>query len=146
MYQQITIVGNVGKDPDMRYTQTGAGVCSFSVAVNRRWTNADGSKGEKTTWFKISAWNKLGEICNQYVRKGMLILVNGEVEVSTFTGNDGQQRYSLDIRASDVKFLSSRNETYGNEGGYDDDSNYGGGGGGGGYQQQPRGREEDIPF
>ncbi len=145
MYQQLTIIGHVGRDPDMRYTSTGAGVCSFSVAVSRRWTNADGSKGEKTTWFKISAWNKLAETCNQYVRKGMLIMINGEVDVSSYTGNDGQPRYSLDVRASDVKFLSSRGETSGGDGGYEDDGSYGSSsGGGGGYQQ--RGKEEDIPF
>ena len=120
MYQQITIIGNVGRAPDLRYTQTGAGVCSFSVAVNRKWTNADGSKGEKTTWFKVSAWNKLAEICNQYVKKGMQVMVVGEVDVSTFTGDDGQMRYSLDIKASEVKFLSGRNDSADSSSGEED--------------------------
>lgn len=140
MYQQITIIGNVGNEPDMRYTQSGAGVCSFSVAVNRRWTNSDGSKGEKTTWFKVSAWNKLGEICQQYVRKGMQVVVIGEVSASAFTGQDGQPRASLEIKADHVTFLGGSQAS--NQG---DDTPAPSGGSSGGYQQQ-RGREEDIPF
>lgn len=137
MYQQITIIGNVGRDPDLRYTQTGAGVCSFSVAVNRKWTNSDGSKGEKTTWFKVSAWNNLADICNQYVHKGMLIMVVGEVDVSTYTGDDGQPRYSLELKAREVKFLGKHGDASDSVASNDSE-----------YQQQSSKKrgQDDIPF
>ena len=118
MYQNVTIVGNVGRDPEMRYTAEGVGVCSFSVAVNRRWTNRQtGEQNEKTTWFRISAWRNLAETCSQYVHKGMLILVTGEIEANAYIASDGQARASLELRAQTVKFLSSRRDS---EGYYDE--------------------------
>ena len=110
MYQQITIIGHVGQAPDLRYTATADSVCSFSVAVNKRWTNADGSKGDKTAWFSVSAWRGLADICNQYVKKGMLIMVVGEIDASYYVGKDGQGRVSLNLTAKEVKFLSSRDD------------------------------------
>lgn len=105
MYQYTVIVGNVGRDPEMRYTQSGSAVCDFSVAVNRRWNNKDGEPQEKTTWFRVSAWNKLAETCNQFVVKGMRILVAGEVDASAWIGQDGDARATLELNARDVKFL-----------------------------------------
>ena len=80
MYQQMTIVGNLGSDPEMRYTATGVPVTSFSVAVSRSWTNQQGERQEKTTWFRVSAWEKLAELCSQYLTKGRQVLVVGEIE------------------------------------------------------------------
>lgn len=111
MYQYTVIVGNVGRDPEMRYTPSGTAVCDFSVAVTRRWTDrGSNEQREKTTWFRVSAWNRLAETCNQYVYKGMRVLVTGEVDASAWTGQDGEARATLEITARDVKFLSRRDE------------------------------------
>lgn len=108
MYQYTVIVGNVGRDPEMRYTQTGTAVCDFSVAVNRRWTDNAGETKEKTTWFRVTCWRALAETVNQYVHKGMRILVSGEVSATAWQTDDGQARAALEIRAQDVKFLGNR--------------------------------------
>lgn len=114
MYQYTVIVGNVGRDPELRYTQSGAAVCDFSVAVNRRWTDKNTNElREKTTWFRVSAWNRLAETCNQYVHKGMRILVTGEVDASAWVDSEGNPRATLEIMARDVKFLSRRDEDTG---------------------------------
>ncbi|MCI0712890.1 MAG: single-stranded DNA-binding protein [Chloroflexi bacterium] len=113
MYQHITIIGNVGRDPEMRYTAEGVGVCSFTVAVNKRYKRSDGQQVDKTTWFRVSAWRQLAEVCSQYVHKGMQIMVAGEVEANAFTGNDGQPRASLELTARDIKFLSRRDDAGG---------------------------------
>lgn len=126
MYQEVTIVGNVGRDPEMRYTSEGVGVCSFSVAVNQGYGDR-----QKTIWFRVSAWRNLAETCSQYVHKGMLVLVAGTVEANSYMGNDGQPRASLELTAQRVKFLSRRDEGY--EGGYQE----------GGYAAED---VDDIPF
>lgn len=110
MYQSTTIIGNVGNDPEMRYTQNGKAVTSFTVAVNKTWTGADGQKQEKTTWFKVSCWEKLAEITAQYVKKGSKVFVVGEVSTQAFTDKSGEHRSSLELRADVVKFLDSRTD------------------------------------
>lgn len=111
-YQYTIIIGNVGRDPELRYTQTGTAVCDFSVAVTRRWNDrATNEQREKTTWFRVSAWRGLAETCNQYVRKGMQIMVAGEVDASAFTGQDGQPRATLELTAREIKFLGRRGES-----------------------------------
>lgn len=111
MYQHTVIVGNLGQDPEMRYTQSGVAVTSFSVAVNRKWTNQDGTQGEKTTWFRVSAWRRLAETCNQYLSKGRLVLVEGEVSASAWTPQDGgEPRATLELTARNVKFLGGRQD------------------------------------
>lgn len=110
-YQYTIIIGNVGRDPELRYTQSGVAVCDFTVAVSRRWNDrATNEQREKTTWFRVSAWRALAETVNQYVHKGMQIMVAGEVDASAFTGQDGQPRASLEITARDIKFLGRRGE------------------------------------
>ena len=127
-YQYTIIIGNVGREPEMRYTQSGVAVCDFSVAVSRRWTDrTSNEQREKTTWFKVSAWRGLAETANQYVHKGMQIMVTGEVEASAYTGQDGTPRASLEITARDIQFLGRRGE---------------GGEEGGTYPSEP----EDLPF
>ncbi|RME86045.1 MAG: single-stranded DNA-binding protein [Caldilineae bacterium] len=105
MYQNTIIVGNLGRDPEMRYTPSGVPVTSFSVAVNRRWTGQDGQPQEKTTWFRVTAWRRLAELCNEYLRKGQRVLVEGEVDASAWTGQDGQPRATLELTARNVRFL-----------------------------------------
>jgi single-strand DNA-binding protein len=111
MYQQIIIVGNVGRDPEMRYTADGTGVCSFTVAVNKRTVDrTTNERKDSTTWFKVSAWRQLAEVCSQYVRKGMQIFVVGEVRATAYVTQAGEARASLEITAREVKFLSRRDE------------------------------------
>ncbi len=123
-YQTIIIAGNVGKDPEMRYTPSGQAVTSFSVAVNESYTNNNGEKVKKTIWFRITAWGKQAEICNQYVKKGQMILVEGRMTGDqntggprVWTGQDGQPRASFEISANIVRFLSSRHDSDGGDGG-----------------------------
>ena len=117
VYQQLVIVGNLGKDPDMRFTAEGVPVTTFSVAVNRKWTGSDGKPGEEVTWFRVTAWRKLAEVCNQYLAKGRQVMVVGRVGASAWAGQDGNPRASLEVTAIDVRFLGGgRDETAGGNG------------------------------
>jgi len=110
-YQYTVIIGNVGRDPEMRYTQSGVAVCDFSVAVSRRWTDRNSNEQrEKTTWFRVSAWRQLADTVNQYVHKGMQIMVAGEVDTSAYMGQDGTPRATLELTARDIQFLGRRGE------------------------------------
>ncbi len=131
MYQKTIVIGHLGKDPEMRYTPSGQAVTSFSVASSRRWTDKGGQQQEKTTWFRVTAWDKLGELCNQYLTKGKLVLVEGDIDASAYTAQDGQLRASLELTARNVRFLSG-----------------GGQGGEGDTVMRERGpiMEEEIPF
>jgi single-strand DNA-binding protein len=117
MYQKLIIVGNLGRDPEMRYTSDGTPVTNFSVATNRKWNNPDGSQGEETVWFRVSAWRRLAETCNQYLQKGRLVLIEGQLKPDPatggprmWTGNDGVARASYEVTALTVKFLGGRGE------------------------------------
>src|SRR5260221_4288471 len=108
-FQQVTIVGNVGRDAEMRYTPQGVAVCDFSVAVNKVTGKGENRK-EKTTWFKVTVWRERAETASQYIKKGMKILVVGEIDASAYTNKQGQPAASLELTASDFKFLDSRGE------------------------------------
>ena len=109
MYQKTIVVGHLGRDPEMRYTQDGVPVTNFSVATNRKWTGQDGTPQEKTTWFRVAVWGKQAETCNQYLSKGQLVLVEGEVGASAWMPKDGgDPRATLELRAWTVKFLGRR--------------------------------------
>ncbi len=149
MYQKITIVGNLGRDPEMRYTPSGQAVTNFSVATSRRWTGGDGQQQEETVWFRVSVWGKQAEICNQYLSKGRQVFVEGRMTVDRETGGpriwtdqNGTPRASYEISALDVKFLGNR------DGGGGGGGSYGGGGGGGGMAPMDDGgiTEDEIPF
>lgn len=105
MYQKVIIVGNLGKDPELRYTATGTPVANFPVATNRRWTDADGNANEETTWFRVSVFGRQAEICNQYLEKGRIVLCDGEIRTSQYEDQEGHTRYSWELRANTVKFL-----------------------------------------
>ena len=100
---KLTIIGNLTKDPDLRVTQEGKTVCNFTVAVNRR--NRD-----EADFFRVSAWNQLGENCGKFLAKGRKVSVVGPVGVSTYTGQDGNVHASMEVTAEDVEFLSPRQE------------------------------------
>ena len=106
---KLTIIGNLTRDPEMRTTQSGIQVCTFTVAVNRRRSNADSGQPE-ADFFRVTAWRQLGENCAKFLSKGRKVCVIGPVSVSTFTGNDGNTRATLEVTADDVEFLSPRSE------------------------------------
>jgi single-strand DNA-binding protein len=114
MYQKIILLGNLGRDPEMKYTPSGHPVTNLSLAVNRRWTNDDGTAGEEVAWFQVSAWGRLAEICNQYLSRGQGILVEGRLKPGKdgrpriWTGKDGQARASFEVVANVIKFLDRR--------------------------------------
>ena len=120
MYQRIIIAGNLGRDPEMRYTPSGQAVTNFSVATNRQYTASDGQLVKETTWFRISAWGKLAETCNQYLRRGSKVLVEGRLNADpasggprVYTRQDGSMGASFEITADTIRFLSTRQEDEG---------------------------------
>lgn len=140
MYQQITIVGYLGRDPEMRFTPSGQAVTSFSVATSRSYTNNTGQKVDETTWFRVSVWGSQAEACNQYLSKGRPVLVVGRLRPDPQTGNpriytrnDGTPGASYEINALQVKFLPSGR---GDSGGYQEDM--------GDVGEGPE--DEEIPF
>jgi single-strand DNA-binding protein len=115
MYQKLTIVGNLGNDPELRYTPSGQAVCNYNVATNRRWTGSDGQKHEETVWFRVTTWGKRAEIDNQYLQKGSQVLCEGRLTVDRETGEprvwqdqSGKWRATYEMTAFEVKFLSGR--------------------------------------
>lgn len=132
MYHTIIIVGNLGKDPEMRYTPSGQAVTTFNVATNRQYTGSDGNLVKETIWFRINVWGKQAEACSQYLKKGRAVLVEGRLNPDPATGGpkiwtrqDGSAGSSFDVTASMVRFLSSRGEDGGAAGGYDMPHNVG---------------------
>lgn len=118
MYQKVTLIGNLGRDPEMRYTPSGVPVTNFSVAANRRWTNSDGSPGEETVWIRVTAWRRLAEVCNEYLAKGRQVYIEGTLKPDPDTGgprvyerNDGSYGASYELTASMVKFLGGNGAT-----------------------------------
>lgn len=106
---KLTIIGNLTRDPELRTTSTGINVCSFTVAVNRRQRSQNANQPE-ADFFRVTAWRQLGEICQKYLSKGRKVAVVGPVSVSSYTANDGSTRFSLEVTADDVEFLSSRSD------------------------------------
>ena len=105
---RVIIIGNLGGEPEMRFTPSGQPVTSFNVATNRRYTTSDGERKEETEWFTVVAWSKLAELCNQYLSKGQLVYVEGRLHSRTWDGQDGQKHFRNEIIATTVTFLSSR--------------------------------------
>ena len=102
---KVMIIGNLGKDPEMRFTANGSAVTNFSVAVSRQYSGSDGERREETEWFSVVAWNKLAEQCNQYLQKGRKVYVEGRLQTRSWDGQDGQKRYRTEVIASEVQFL-----------------------------------------
>ncbi len=102
---RMTIIGNLGNEPEMRFTPSGRPVTSFRVATNWRYTTPDNERKEETEWFTVVAWGKLAEQCNQFLNKGRLVYVEGRLRLRTWDGQDGQRRARNEIVADRVKFL-----------------------------------------
>ncbi|CCF82777.1 single-stranded DNA-binding protein [Nitrolancea hollandica] len=108
---KIQIIGNLGRDPEMRYTPGGTPVTEFSVAVNRPPRRGqDGQATEETDWFRVVCWDKLAEITDQYLKKGSRVYIEGRLQIRKYTGNDGVDRTSVEIIARDMLMLSGREE------------------------------------
>ncbi len=108
---KVMIIGNVGRDPEMRYTPDGKANAKFSVAVSRVWTNQEGEKKEETEWFNVVAWDKLAETCGNYITKGQKVYVEGRLQTRTWEGQDGQKHKTTDLVAREVIFMSPRAKT-----------------------------------
>jgi single-strand DNA-binding protein len=137
-YQKIVIVGNLGKDPEMRYTPGGQAVTNFSVATNRQYTSSNGERVKETVWFRVSAWGRQAETCNQYLSTGSQVLVEGRMTPDKETGgpriwetNEGAPRASYEITAGRVVFLTKKG---------DDQEEFQGSG------PEPDVVEDEIPF
>jgi single-strand DNA-binding protein len=164
--KKVSIIGNLGSDPTMRYMQDGTPVASFNVAVNERPRRGQGSENaptaqaaqaeEITTWFRVSAWRRQAEIVNDLLKKGMSVFVSGDLRTSEFTGNDGNKRFSLDVTMQDMQILTPKGMS---EGGSFEESHSGSSGSQGrtpiafgGPKTAPRSEpsadedEGDIPF
>jgi single-strand DNA-binding protein len=105
-FNKITIIGNLGRDPELRYTPQGTAVCDFSVAVNDRKRDKSGEWQDVTTWFKITFWGKQAENASKYLTKGRQAYIEGRLQVEEWTDRDGNNRYTLAVQGTDIQFLS----------------------------------------
>jgi len=138
-FHTIILVGNLGRDPEMRYTPGGQAVTNFSVAVNDSYTNSSGEKVDRTIWVRVTTWGKLADTCNTYLKKGRRVLVEGRLTADPTTGGpriwtrqDGTPAASYEVTAATVRFLSPRSETQGE--------------GDTPFEGSPTSGDEDIPF
>ena len=112
---RIAVIGNLGTEPEMRFTPSGQPVTSFRVATNRVYTTPEGERKEETTWFKVVAWGKQAESCNQFLTKGSSVYVEGSIKLNQWEGEDGQARSNMEITANQVVFLSRKEGIGSNE-------------------------------
>jgi single-strand DNA-binding protein len=128
---KVILVGNLGQDPEIRYTPAGAAVANFSIATSESWTDKNsGQKQSKTEWHRIVAWNKLAEICGEYLHKGKQVYVEGSLQTRKWQDNDGKDRYTTEVKIHTMQMLGNRND---------------GGGQGGEYQQGGQQRQQPNP-
>src|SRR5262245_42958063 len=110
-FNKITIVGYLGRDPELRYTPSGTAVCDFSIATTERKRGRDGGEGDEvTTWFRVSMWGRQAELASQYLQKGRLVFIEGRLSQREYTDRDGRQRTSLEVHGTDMHFIGSRGE------------------------------------
>lgn len=139
MINKVILIGNLGADPEIRYTQNGAPVASFNVATTERWKGQDGQMQEQTEWHRIVAWQRLAEICGEYLSKGSRVYIEGKLQTRKWTDQNGNDRYTTEIVAREMKMLTPRGANGG----------AGAGGGGGRYDDfppEPPNMGDDVPF
>ena len=134
---KVMIIGNLGADPEMRYTPNGNAVTSFNVATNESFSSRDGQRQERTEWFSVVTWNRLAETCAPYLTKGRSVYVEGRLQTRSWDGQDGQKHYKTEVVAETVRFLGGR----GDERGADFDAGAPVGADGGGDIEP-----DDLPF
>jgi len=108
-YSRVILVGNLGRDPEMRYTPQGTPVTNFSIAVNRRRGSGDNAQDE-TDWYRISVFGRQAEVADQYLKRGMKVLVDGRLAIRSYVGNDGVERTSVEVTADNFQMLTTRDE------------------------------------
>ena len=151
------LIGNLGRDPELKYTQSGQAVVNFSIATSENWTDKSGEKQERTEWHRIVAWGKTGELCAQYLSKGRTVYVEGRLQPREWEDREGQKRTTTEINAQTVTFIGGRGDSGGAAGGGGSAAGGGGGtaggggnaAGGGGSEPGPQGgppSAEDVPF
>jgi single-strand DNA-binding protein len=157
-YNKIHIIGNLGRDPELRYTPQGTAVCQFSVATNERRRDKAGEQQDITTWFRITAWGKQAETASKYLSKGRKVYVEGRLHMEEWTDREGKARQTLEVNASEIQFLDSgtgdmegipARQSGGGGGGGQPSSGGGGaarGGGGGGRPSGEDIEDDEIPF
>jgi single-strand DNA-binding protein len=142
---KVILIGNLGRDPELKYTQSGQGVCNFSIATTEKWKGKDGQMQEKTEWHRIVAWGKTGELCSQYLSKGRPVYIEGRLQTRDWEDKEGNKRQTTEINANTVQFLGGRNDGGGGGGGARPS-----GGGGGGTSEDPGfpppTPDDEIPF
>ncbi|MGY0611088.1 single-stranded DNA-binding protein [Luteimonas sp. A501] len=140
---KVILVGNLGNDPDVKYTQSGTTITTISVATTDAWKDKQsGQQQERTEWHRVKFFGRLAEIAGEYLKKGRQVYIEGSLRTDKYTGKDGIERYSTDIIADEMQMLGGGGEGGGQRGGgggdYQRGSGGGGGGGGGDYQRAPR--------
>ena len=105
---KVMVIGHLGRDPEMRYTPSGRPVTTFSVATTRTWHSSDGERHEETEWFNVVAWGNLAEVCNQYLRKGSRVYVEGRLQTRSWDDPDGQRHSRTEVVANEMVILDSR--------------------------------------
>ncbi len=105
---KVSIIGNLGRDAELRYLPSGLAVLDFSIAANERWTDRNGQQQENTTWFRISVFGKQADVLKQYLTRGKQVYVDGRLRMNEYTDRNGEKRFSLDVKADTVQLLGSR--------------------------------------
>ncbi len=109
-WNKVILIGNIGADPELRYTPNGSAVSNFNIATNESWNDKSGERQERTEWHRIVVWGRLAEICNQYLRKGSKVFIEGRLQTRSWEGQDGQKRYTTEVVARDMQMLSGRDD------------------------------------
>src|SRR5215207_6637493 len=107
-FNKIILVGNLGRDPELRYTAQGTPVCTFSMATNERRKDRNGEMQDQTTWFRVTLWNRQAETASQYLQKGRQVYIEGRLRVEEYVDRDGKPRQSLEVTATDMQFIRTR--------------------------------------
>ncbi len=109
-FNKIILVGNLGRDPELRYTPQGTPVCSFSIATNERRKDKTGEMQDQTTWFKVTLWGRQAETASQYLTKGRPVYIEGRLRVDEWTDRDGKARHTLEVHGTDMQFIGGRTD------------------------------------
>jgi len=118
MINKATLIGNLGQDPEIRYTQSGTRVATFTVATTERWKGQDGQMQESTEWHRIVAWQRLAEICGEYLHKGSRVYIEGKIQTRKWQDQNGNDRYTTEIVAREMKMLTPQNGQSSSDNGY----------------------------
>jgi single-strand DNA-binding protein len=108
---KVTLIGNLGDEPELRQTQAGTSVCNMSLATNESYTDSDGNEVQNTEWHNVVAWGRLGEVCNEYLSKGSQVYFEGKLQTRSWDDDDGNTRYSTEVKAREMMFLDSNRQS-----------------------------------